>query len=713
MYNIGKSPYPPHQNYSTTSIRRNGNSSDASAISESNPIRDDENNARPQNLQRLVVVGGGTAAAQILHEIDTLNPSGISYEDNVCVVANLDGWSPEQRGHGHINHQNELISHYGDNVPEYNKNYADRSEFSKTNDKIIQRALDRGAFHISNEVSKIEQLDDGNFRLHFVGGGAPIHAQRVVLATGLGKDTTLFDVPGRADRTKLQKRMSNMKMFDQPTLKAQRTTMTSTELSIALDKNPEVFRGKKIIVQGSFAPIDAVEKFKDKFGDDAQVVAWLGREPLNLLDGHQLRHAPKENVTNFISAKKDVEIHPLDSSSKDIGVKVRVQGEQNEWTELSADLYVYGLGSDPELPGSGQAILGDMTDRLTPIYDWDQTVSKNPYETVLGLEVVGNHAQQGLTVVGGAATALAGSVKHNYLDAAADILLEAARTIDQNIADRLDSAIKQKQPHDKFISILSDATKLSEASGQLKFGVLVNEISSYINARRYFSPEIDDPHKSAPERTVAAAMDNLSSTQVASVQTGAQLSSVRAGIAGMTAAIPPYNVNGEINYSTDNSTQMRIAIMQTYEKTECQGSLPEQQVQAFIEDVIYLRTLKSAEFVKIGASDVLRQDVLPLIQSGKPNESIMKGLKKLSISDDSCKQVSQWLASNKNSPPEDLINRLQHDLTIAFNAAPKPVHGVPESVRAGYKSRLDALSNGDLTGGGSIAKCWIRPEKRT
>lgn len=673
----------------------------------------------PENLQSIVIVGGGAAAAQVLQEMNRLNASEKKpYTGQISVVANMDAWNPSQRGAGFINHQNELIAHYGARVPGYDVSYVDRATFSKTNEAIIQQAVEKGAFRIRSEVVKITRLADGNFRLYFSEGN-PVDTKRVVLATGLGRDMTLFDPPDLSGgRTSLQKKMQNMRFLNQEVLKQQGRTMTGTELSIELDKNPDQFKGKRFVFQGAFVTVDAVEKLKATLGDQVDIVAWLVRESApNLLDGNHLKYAPAVSRDHTVFVR-EVEVSPCLSDDQRIGVEVNIElntcdipGESQK-KKLIADYYVYSLGSDPELPGSGQSILGDLSRELVPLYDVNQTISTNPYETVFGLGIGGINAGQGLTIVGAAATALAANVKHSYLDQVEADLTDDAKSIHPKLGEQLAAVLKHKLPPDELIDELNGLVQAYTDQLGTKLGlfnVLKQNLNRYVEARRHFLPEIGSPEASSQKApTVAQAMNHVNTTQVASVVNSAQLCTVRAAIAGLSATIAPHNVNGEINYSVDNRTQMRVAIAQRYEQIR---DLPQHSVEKFIADVIRLRHFKSSEFVEYASSEVFEQEVMPLIFSSWPIDEIIGNLKQLKISPNTCEKCQNHLLFAREnfigvSLSPDLITDLKSDLMVAFNAGPKPVHGVPERVRAGYENYLGELQNAKIKNT-SIAKYWL------
>ncbi|MDB5839765.1 MAG: hypothetical protein JWQ23_1717, partial [Herminiimonas sp.] len=690
----------------------------------------------PDVEQELVIIGGGAAAAQVLEE---MNRNTAGNYTNICIVADKDGWSPETRGQGFINQQNELIAHYGDTVPEYDTDYADRATFSKTNDAIIAASVDKGATRITSEVVSIKQLDDGKFEVKFA-EGTTVCCRRVILASGLGKNTTLFDVGENGKRTSVQGRMSNMQFIDQPKLRQDGSTMDVNTFSVALDRDHQAFTGKKFIIQGSLVPVDVVEKLKEKLGDDAEIVAWLGREPASFLDKHQLQHAPKVNKERFIFAKHGVKVEPGSPSGKGVKVSVEMQEPGKSYiplppelsrnantvsdprklqtTILEADYYIYGLGSDQELDGSGGAILGDLLRELKPVYDDNQVISNRPYETVLGLEIPPRGEGAGMMIIGGAATALSGRVAHNYLERAQANIDSAAKMRDLAKAD-VEAAQSDVDTSRKILA-RNDLAQADREAAQSKLDTSRNNLEKkrdlWIRTSRAYDSKMQAYAQAAiyfknkNSQNVFQALDNLQSTQVSSVISSAQLTAIRAAVSGINGMVPEYNVKGEINYSIDNPTQMRIAIMQRYEVTDEQGDMPQEEVEKFIKEVIELRHLRSTDFVKKAAQDVMDREILPLLASAKSIDEKCAALARLKISPDNCEIIRLWVLDdeNMNSLPEgfDWKEGLLEDLRVAFENGPLPVHGIPPAVRAGYASRLDDLAAG-RTEDVALAKYWL------
>jgi hypothetical protein len=709
---------------------------------------------RLSETQDLVIIGGGAASAQIVNQMNCATLGAYS-KFSIVTDESKDGWSPHSRGKGHINQQRELVSHYTNSVPAYNPDYTDRNELFESNASIIDTAEDKGATRLMKNVENITKNDDGTYRVNF-SGGTCIDGKRVILASGLGKNMTVFDVPdqdGNPHRTSRQQMMNNIKVENQDRLLSDGATMNGDEFSVALDRNPEQFRGKRVIIQGTLVGVDLVEKFKAIFPNgEATLVAFLGRVPPSLLDGHHLTHAPAtlEDGT-FKKTPGDVTISPRDPDVEKSGIRVTYavdNAASSTGTEtLEADYYVYALGTDPDLPGSPGAILGDLRSELAPLYDLNQVASDKPYATVLGLEVPGKDRDHGLTIIGAAATTLAYDrghpISHTYLENAKQEILAAAKGIEPGIVGDFQKAFNEKNPTPtlrKLTQTLTDAMK-AEAPGLADLALTqlgidpqspnamadraAAEASLRTDIERFMLRQtclnrltasvgaFDEVHRhftQAKPPSVAQSLEKLHATQVSSVISSGQMSSFRVAINSFQAMIPPHSVEGKINFSIDNPTQMRIAIMRQYETKSFPGQfnappdLPAQPVQNFIEQVISLRALMTAEFPKRAANDVLTQMIEPLLKSTQSAADIEQALEDLGIPPATRDKVKQCRTEGRDV--QTLFADLRKDLETLFEQGPKPVHGTPERVRAGYESWLAALAAGQ-TPNIPLARYWL------
>lgn len=732
-------------------------------------------------VQKIVFIGGGSAIMQILHnmngEYDRQNSGPRPYENKgIAIIAVQDAWHVDQRGEGFINQQHELIDHDGATVTQYNQDYADRGAFTVANAKILEETVARGAVHIArSDVRHIEQLSDGNFRISF-DSGEPVITESVVLGTGLGRDTTLFDpYPARpGERTTLQTgRLQNMRLENQPKLRARGVVMTATEFSLALDRNPGQFAGKEIAVQGSLLPIDVVEKFSEKV-PDGKVKKWLIRENINFLEGQQLQHAPKigrdKNVVVY--ARKNVTIRPNEAPGK-TGVIIDVEPENaaHPLETIEADYYVYGLGQDPELPGSTASLLDRaLLSGLEPIYDINQAISDKPYRTVIGLKIPGKNPGQGIFAVGGAILSLiaAGKIQHTYLASqeqairewtagrgAASLSTQTHNQLNNALASRLQSrelfevlirllaqecrlpvselttTFQGSLTTEKFFDVFNNVINREQNGGKrAALQVLSNSVRHYLDARSYLEPGIDRPGTAAPSLSEAAEF--IHSNQVASVMSASQLTAIRSALHSQYAMVPEHVRNGEINYSRDNHTNMRIAIVQRYESRANFVKWPgyEEAIASFIQEAIDLRSFKiikgtgtqpdisaAEQFVTRATDDVMRLELLPLL-NGQDNSSdrrfeLAEKLDFFRIKNETQTALRRWFSKRPPSTtlPKNLENTLKSEVTEAFaSIKQKPIHGVPDVVRQAYTARLEELANAGINGEikkVALARYWL------
>lgn len=709
---------------------------------------------RLSETQDLVIVGGGAASAQIVNEMNCTTP-GTYAKFAIVTDEAKDGWNPNSRGTGHINQQRELVSHYTSSVPAYDPTYTDRNEVFESNASIIAAAEEKGATRVVKNVESITKNDDGTFRVNF-SGGTCIDAKRVILAGGLGKNMTVFDVPdqdGNPHRTNRQQMMKNIKVVNQDRLKSDGSTMNGDEFSVLLDKNPEKLLGKRVIFQGSVATVDPLDRFKKTFPNgEATLVGWLGRDPASLLDGHYLTHAHAAlSDGTFKKTPGDVTISPQDPNAENSGVRVTYEvasATAPTTTEtLTADYYVYALGADPDLPGSPGAILGDLRGELAPLYDINQVASDKPFATVLGLEVRGKDRDHGLTVIGAAATTLAldrsHAIPHTYLENAKQAILAAAEGVNPGIVGDFQKALIEKDPNPSLLALTKKlATEMQEEEARLTDIAVMqssidpqspdaamdranNETLLRTGIEHFLSRQtclnrltasvgaFDEVHRHFTQGkppSVAQSLEKLHATQVSSVISSGQMPSFRVAINGFQAIIPAHSAEGEINFSIDNPTQMRIAIMRKYETKAFPGQfnappdLPEQPVQNFIEQVISLRALTTAEFPKRAADDVMQQMIQPLLESTRSAEEVDHELEKLGIPEATRDKVRQGRIQDASILP--LAAELRSNLETLFAQGPKPVHGTPDRVRAGYDSWLATLASGQ-TPGIPLARYWL------
>jgi hypothetical protein len=366
---------------------------------------------------------------------------------------------------------------------------------------------------------------------------------------------------------------------------------------------------------------------------------------------------------------------------------------------------------------------------------------------VLGLEVPGKDRDHGLTIIGAAATTLAYDrghpISHTYLKNSKQEILAAVNGIAPGAVADFQKAFDEKDPNPalrKLTQTLADALRAEEPGladlALMQLGIdpqspnamadraaaeasLRDDIERFMSRQTCLNRltasvgafgEVHQHFTQAKPPSVGDSLEKLHATQVSSVISSGQMSSFRVAINSLQAMIPSHSVEGKINFSIDNPTQMRIAIMRQYETKSFPGQfnappdLPAQPVQNFIDQVISLRALTTAEFPKRAADDVLTQMVAPLLKSTQSAVDVEQALQDLGISPATRDKVKQCRAEGRDI--QTLAADLRKDLETLFEQGPKPVHGTPERVRAGYDSWLAALASGrapDIP----LARYWL------
>jgi hypothetical protein len=561
----------------------------------------------PHRVRDLTVVGVGSSVAYLINELNQrVSSDGRTNPllGKVSIIGQEDPWSANVRGLGYINHQHEIIDQWGSTVPAYNAGYADRGEFSASNQLQLERVKALGAEHVPEQITGISRLKNGLYRIS-LGNGQAIESRQVVLGMGAGPHTSLLNTD--CTQTQAEKRLGNIRLHKQEALQGK--VMDLDEFMRATDRTPEKFAGKHVVVHGPNAGIDAVERAKEL----GAKVNWLIRstKPV-LLDGHQLKFAPQVAQNNLVCVDAlDIRPNPSpDGAPLQLSYSKPGSDPQAPHSVLDADYYVYALGQDIDKPGSSGAILGDLRHQLEPVYDYDQVYGDQPFKTVLGLQSRGSDSSSGLLIVGAAVAQLAANVQHSYQDHAADRIFQQLEKLPGEAGEELSRLITQGAESHAITAQLQAWPAQTAHAPALQ--VLSNHVSDYLAAREYFQQQ----STKKGVRGVVGEVENQVSNQVPSVVVSPQLGTVKGSAAALSGLIPAYVANGENNYTTDDRTMLRAGIADRY------PNIDNARAGRFIDEVINLRHLGSDAFIAKAKSEGTTPVHTPVV--GMP-ASVRKG----------------------------------------------------------------------------------------
>ncbi len=650
----------------------------------------------PDRVREVTFIGVGSSIAYALNELNSRH-SGAEADaplhSKVTIIGQQDAWKPEVRGTGYINHQHQIIDQWGDHAPKYDPTYADRGEFSASNDAQIKQSLDLGAEHLKQGINGITQQSDGTFKID-LDNGKSILSKQVVLGIGAGPHSSIWGES--TDPTATEKRFDNITLNDKPALHKGGTVMDLDEFMRASDTDPGRFKGKHIVVHGPNAGIDAVERAGEL---GAAKVDWMIRstKPV-LLDGNQLKYAPATAKDHLVSVDK-LNITPKEDGGVVLEFSEPVARNADPSTakkgKIEADFYVYALGQDPDKPGAVGDILKNLGTPLEPAYDMDQVYSDKPYETVLGLQSKDAGNGKGLLVVGASVASLAPRVAHNYLDKATTRIHETTHSLGLAQADTLDAAVQSKASREEITQKLTAVRvalgEAPEPHALASFQVLANQVRDFLDAR---------DHLSNPKNSVAAAVENQVKTEVASVVVSPQLGTVKASSAGLTGHMPGYIANGEVNYTSDNRTMLRAHIANEFD------NVTNPQASQFIEEAIEIRRKTGSEFVATATDRVMNGEILPLLKNN-PEGKGLEALAKLGVKPATTETLLAFVKAGKDAESSEgvaLVEQIRQEVSAHFQSQPKPVLGTPEKVTDGYESELARLDQGG--GNTTLTKHW-------
>ncbi|MEO9382660.1 restriction endonuclease [Chromobacterium phragmitis] len=633
----------------------------------------------------MTFIGAGSSIAYLANEVSGRFEGG---EDDqpllgkVSVIGIEDAWSPSVRGQGYINHQSEIIGQWGERAPAYDPGYADRGEFAAGNGRQIGRLESLGAERLEAQVKDISRLDDGCFRLT-LDDGRVLDSRQVVLGAGAGAGPHTSIWNQAAPQTEAEKRLGNIRLTQPEALRGK--VMDLDEFMRASDADPSRFAGKTVVVHGPNAGIDAVERA----GELGTKVAWFVRTTAPvLLDGNQLKFGP-ELAGTALHKEDALEISPAEAGGMSLSYTAPGGGVLQAAQRLQADYYVYALGQDINKPGSAGAMLGEIASQLEPVYDYDQVYSDQPFRTVLGLQSRGANSDGGLVVVGAAVAQLAGRVQHTYLDHAAERILGQLDRLPGAGGEALSNMLLGGASAAEIEAGL--LAMRPEGGARADWDVLGSLVRDFLAARDYFAK--------TSSRGVVREVENQVGAEVASVVVSPQLGTVKAASAALSGLMPAYVGNGENNFTSDNRTMLRAGLAMRH------PDLAESDASGFIQESIALRCLDGQRFVEQVAEDMLKKDLLPMLErlTSENLPAFQARLARLRLPEDLSRQAE---AVADGAAREAFADALGGALRERLAESATPVRGVPAGVREAYEARLaEAAKSGG--GGASLGGLWL------
>lgn len=716
--------------------------------------------ARPSEVRDVVYIGVGASTAYSLavrnqetqaHLIDL---DATPYEGKITIIGKSDAWEASVRGAGDINHQHELIDHWGQHAPGFDRQVAKRADFAKQNAGQLLDAVKLGAEAIANSVKDVKREADGTFTLK-LNDDSTVRAKKVVVASGAGAHTAVdhASLKSEGERTKAETELLKNNDINLPEHLRDRAMDLDTFMRTTDRAGPSDWKGKTVVVHGPNAGIDAVERA----GKLGATVHWISRtsDPA-LLDGNALEYAPGIAAKGVIKAQKmaiteghdgrlklDIATFKLDDKKKVVMDENKKPVPSGQTQILSADIYVYALGQDGNSVDRhlGEVAVGgflkDFISDLEPQYDINQAFSDKPYETVLGFQIKAAGqpfpADTGLEVIGAAASTIASTVKHNYVDKSLANLKDAAqKDLSPEQSGRLLDALKSGNQDAAKLTIKEARDALTDNALGLNTQELTTQshvlrhleksISRYFEADAYFNPKAAPGKEAPPAREFAnQELDNTKHTQVASVLQAAQLGAVKASVAALNAFTPRYVQAGEANFSTDNRTQLRVFIAQNFPK------ITNDQATSFINDVITMRHRGSKDAQAARATDLLSQAARAHAQHPLNPSDLADLLSQGGIDSEKAKSLAQTLLSTAGSlvDPSPTVSggsasrsaKLSDEQSKAVEllsgawASSRivvPAWGTPEQVRGAYVAELQRLNSDASAIATPAVRAWMQ-----
>jgi len=718
------------------------------------------------NIRDVVYIGVGAATAYSLsvrnqETLLTQKASDQPFAGKISIIGRSDAWEASVRGGGDINHQHELIDHWGTHAPEFKKEVASREEFNKQNAGQIMQAVEMGAEAIANSVKHIQREADGTFSLTLA-DDTQLKTKKVVVATGAGAHTALDQANYHPNlkHTKAEVELLKNNHISLPEKLQEKTMDLDTFMRETDDPKSNKWVGKTIVVHGPNAGIDAVERA----GQLGAKVEWLSRtsNPV-LLDGNALKYAnglaknvikaSDLNITPTEDGQLKLDIKKFKTDANNAVIKDKITGKEiiEGNKTIIADLYVYAMGQDANSVDrkTGEVAVGgflkDLIDALEPQYDTNQVFGDKPYETVLGFQVKNDDAKgylpgTGLEVIGAAASNIAAGigVKHNYLEKSlADLdataykdlgtdqgakLMEAVKSGDKELALTLVKAAQKT--HAKNPLGLDEKSKEFIAQSHVLRHV-EKSVERYFEADDYFNPKAKDGAEAPPKRDFVKndAMDAPTRTLVATVVQSAQLGVIKANVAALGSFVPEYVLKdkGEVNFSTDNRNQLRIFIANNY------PNITETQATKFINDVIATRHLRSEDAQAARSGDLLGQVVRAHKNNPFSEANLAQMLSEGGVRAEASLPIAQSLLATLGALQDPTAPRGKdgNGKEIALGEATKkavkqlsdswassttvvPALGTPEKVRIAYVAELQRLNGDNQATNTPAVRAWVK-----
>lgn len=739
--------------------------------------------ANPSVVRDVIYIGVGAATAYSLsvrnQEVQAnLSDSDLNaaqgkdglqpYAGKITVIGHSDAWEAAVRGSGDINHQHELIDHWGSDAPAYKHETATRNDFARQNAGQVVQAARLGAETIDGSVKHVAREQDGTFAVTLNDGAdTVVKTRKLVVASGAGAHTQVG-----SKGTAAEKLLANNTINLPAPLRHKAMDLDSFMREADNVKGDE-WKDKTIVVHGPNAGIDAVERA----GQLGAKVKWISRttDPV-LLDGNQLEHAKRAAREGVIKSHELTVSEGEGGRLKlDIGLfktndKNRVQKDDkgkdiksSERMEITADMYVFALGQDAYSTdaNSGEVgvggFLGELLPHLEPQYDINGAFGDKPYETVVGFQTKGSSKDNGLEVIGAAASIIAKGVPHNYLDKSLEVLSEAAnKNLDAGQSQSLLAAVKAKDAR-AAVAVLDEARSqwaanplgldahAHKVSGQALRHVEISVVRHF-DAEDYFKVKgTTDPKNSSDPQINAVPL-----SQVSTVLQAAQLGAVKASVGALEAFIPGYVQAGQANFSADNRNQLRVFIAQNF------PNVTNEQATTFINDLIVMRHRNDEGARKALAGDLHGQiahdhaqfpldlnqltqrlvnggidpakapalaetllatpDALREIQARKTPSGAVEVEDQIKAFREKAKQgtdaelkTAPAQDTNKTpTPAEEAVTRLANAWRTVSSAGAGAAHGTPQQVRDAYLAELARLNTDAQAQTAPAVRAWVQ-----
>ncbi|WP_018692576.1 hypothetical protein [Algicola sagamiensis] len=673
ILNTPQTTLNPH----TTALQNSASVEKSSAVAK---VSDPSSASAKPAVQDVVFIGRGSSIAYALTEVcdryegqhskaELANEKPLA--GRAVVIGSSEPWSKEVRGSGFINHQNELIDSWGDKAPKFNKEYADRQQFSDANTAQISRAAALGVQEVNNEVKSVKKGDDGLFKIT-TKQGQEFVAKQVVMGIGAGPHIDVRSDRVEGEATPAEMRLNNITLNDKEALKGK---VLDLDEFMRMTDNMDSLAGKRVVVHGPNAGIDAVERAGD-LGADIQ---WMIRSTAPvLLDGNQLEHAPRAAAESLVKVDK-VTINPTEDGKMSLdytGIKGR-DGVKSPDGKIEADYYVFALGQDSKKQGAIESVLDKSIQQdFEPIYDTDQIYSDKPYETVLGIRSKSSSPDQGVVVIGASVAQLSGSVQHNYLaqvEERIDALTERLSLPKVDVSKLKGGSSELLQTLDNSVSAkTANLSAEDKAVFQRNVSVLKQELAHYQEAQAFLTD------KDKVGRGVSKQVENVVKTEVASVVVSPQLATVKASVGALTNIMPRYIAEGETNYLSDNRTMLRVSLANDF------PNISEEAADTFIKETLELRVMTKSDFNERVLTD-LQKHTQHLLSKGSDAEAIAS-LTGLNVKPDLAQRLVDAAQGREDTGLKAATEQALEG-TI-------PAWGTPDHVRYGYATKLSDLNQG-------------------